>query len=446
IANVSSSATAGKPLVVPEFNCPWPNEWRAECLPMMAAYGRLQDWDGLLFFAYQPDGANREKLTSFGTQSDPVHWGQIPLAALLFLRGDVSPARVTVHVGVSTVDAFATRPQRNSDRYSPYRVLPYLSRVRNVYFDQRYEGDADVVISSGHSATGDYRAAKRAILFADSPFVDETASRPDRANLARLNFPGIQTVPGEAPFDTRFAPTLLPAGAQPIRRGGAVVGFHTQRFCVYPNASAEEAEDPAWLHRLYLEMAGEWKLPGAAPPAEAGNIFRSDTGELVLDRQKGLFTVVTPRAIVATGRLRAAGALKLGPVEVTCRTPFASVGMVSLDGKPLVQSARLLLTGVARSQNTGQVVSEVNPRAGAPLAIDADTGAILRTGQHALDEPGHAPVLAEPVDARVRLPGGGRWKAISLGPRGEPERALKATDGVLETNEAQSPWVLITRE
>ena len=54
IANVASSSVAGKPMLMPEMNFPWPNEWRAECLPLMASYARLQDWDGIVFFNYEP--------------------------------------------------------------------------------------------------------------------------------------------------------------------------------------------------------------------------------------------------------------------------------------------------------------------------------------------------------------------------------------------------------
>jgi hypothetical protein len=104
IANVCSSTVEGKPMISPEFNAPWPNQYRAELLPMMAAYGRLQDWDGLLYFAY---GRDDPALSSFGNNSDPVRWGQVPAAALIFLRGDVSPALNTIHIGSSRVDQYA---------------------------------------------------------------------------------------------------------------------------------------------------------------------------------------------------------------------------------------------------------------------------------------------------------------------------------------------------
>ncbi len=426
IAEVASSTVVGKPMIVPEFNFPWPNEWRAECLPLMAAYGCLQDWDGLLYFAYDP-GA--EPLSSFGNQSDPVRWGQVPLAALLFLRGDISVARNTVDVGVSAVDAFSARPQRTGDRYSPYRVIPYISRLRNAYFDTRYEGQADVVISSGHSASGDYRSAKRAIVFADSPFADELAQRPDRGRSACETCPGLDTRPAEGPCDTEIVPESAPEGAEVIERAGRPVGVVTDRLYLFPCAgSAEDARD-AWLHRLYLEAASRWGLAGAAPIEEAGDVFRSDTGELVLRREPGVFTAAAPHVRIATGFLAQAGPVTLDGVRVECRTPFASVSLVSLDGQAIEQSERLLLTAIARSENTGQ----------AYLA-----------GRSSLPDSGRTPVLAEPVDADVTVPTKQRLEAWSLSPTGRRGKRLEIalTEGgiTVRTAEARSPWILLVAQ
>lgn len=451
IANVASSAVVGQPLVSPEFNCPWPNEFHSECLPMMASYGRLQDWDGLLFFAYDMTGQGRHALSSFGTQSDPVHWGQIPLAALIFLRGDIAVAKNTIHIGASATDCFSTRRQRTADGYSPFRVLPYLSKVRNAHFDKRYEGDAEMVVSSGHSSAGDYSQARHALVFADWPFPDEAAKEPDRAFSARQTCPGLRTEPGGDDFDTQLVRDSVPRGGRLIERGGAAVGFYDDRFCIFPCASADSSQDPAWLHRLYLRMANHWKLPGAGPVEQAGTVFRSDTGELVLDRGRRVFTAVSPKAAVATGYLAAAGELALGRIMISCKTPFASISLVSLDSRPIEQSQRLLLTAVARAENTGQAITALGRQgAAASQSIDADTGGVLRTGQHALTSAGRPPVLVEPVDAQVRLITAANLQGFALGPRGEKMSGLAVNRQgdmlAIDTRGAQSPWILLSCE
>jgi len=389
----------------------------------MAAYGRLQDWDGLLYFAY---GRDKDKLSYFGNRTDPVRWGQMPMAALMFMRGDISVAKTTIHVGVSSVDRCATRPQRTRDRYSPYRILPYISKVRNSYFDAKYEGNADVAISSGHSARGDYSSARRAVVFADWPFADEAASRPDRGRSARRTCGDLKTRKGDGKYDTEIDPASVPRGSDLIKRGGRPVGFENDSRCVFPCASSDESTDVAWLHRLYLEAASRWRLPGAAPSEEAGKVFRSDTGELVIDLRSGVFTAVAPRVRVATGFMAEADAVSLGSVTVECKTPFASISLVSLDGKPVEGSKRLLLTAVARAENTGQ--------------------ACLRN-HSALPERGRAPILVEPVDAHIRIVTREPLQAFALTPTGRKRGPLptKRTGNAvtLHTREARSPWVLL---
>jgi len=417
IAEVASSTVAGKPMIVPEFNAPWPNEYRAEMLPLMTLYGRLQDWDGLLYFAYHRPG--REALEYFTTATDPVRWAQMPMASLIFLRGDFDVARTSVEVGVSLTDTFGTRQRRVTDRYSPYRVLPYLSKVRNRYFDEVYTGDADVVVSSGHSATGDYSQAKRAMVFADWPYTDIAARQRDRGASARLTVPGLKTN-GDA-----LEPASLPQGATPITAGGQTVGFLDDRHWVYP--AAADQDDPAWLHRAWLTAAQRWKLPSAAPAEEAGQVFRSDTGQLVWNCEEGVLLASSPRAKLLCGLLAEGSESAVDGFAARCTTRFASLSLVSLDGLPTPQSKRLLLTAVARAENTGQAALE---------------------NRRVLAQFGQPPILAEPVYAKVEVTAGAALRAYPLDPRGRKTgRTLpvKVVDGrlVVELQDAQSPWILL---
>lgn len=78
---------ARKPFVVSEFSQPFPNRQGAEILPMMAAVGAAQDWDGLFFFDYM-DGdtwaVTPDNFTLAGDWSKYVTVGQ---AALMFRGG-----------------------------------------------------------------------------------------------------------------------------------------------------------------------------------------------------------------------------------------------------------------------------------------------------------------------------------------------------------------------
>ena len=303
ITEIASSTVVGKPMISPEFNFPWPNEFRAECLPLMAAYACFQDWDGLLLFCYRPNG---DRLEHFGSQSDPVRWGQFPAAATIFHRRDVAPGVNTLYVSWTDEDTFVPRRMHRQDQSSPFRNLPYITKVRNHY-------------------------------------------------------------------KTR-AGTMLNLDA----------------------------------------------------PVKQANRYASDTGELVLDANRGLFTMVTPRAKGAVGFLADVGPVDLKGVTVACRTAFAAVLVTSLDGQAISSSRRLLVTAVARAENTGQAFCR---------------------NRSAIPEKGRAPVLAEPVRARVSIRLAGPANAYCLDETGKRRNKLPAEfDGKcvrLRTDDARSPWIEI---
>jgi hypothetical protein len=86
---------AGKPFTVSEYNHPAPNDYQAECVPMLAAFAAFQDWDGIYFFDYH-DAADRwdeDRIRNFfSISSNPAKMALLPAAAMLFLRGDLAPA------------------------------------------------------------------------------------------------------------------------------------------------------------------------------------------------------------------------------------------------------------------------------------------------------------------------------------------------------------------
>ncbi len=70
---------------------------------------------------------------------------------------------------------------------------------------------------------------------------------------------------------------------------------------------------------------------------------RTLTGELGWDYGKGVVTVDTPRAQGACGFLKAAGPFRLHDVVIDPGNEYGSVLVVSLDGKPIRESSRLLI-------------------------------------------------------------------------------------------------------
>jgi hypothetical protein len=106
VARCARSKVQGLPYIVSEINEPFPNDTAAEFVPIAAAYGLLQDWDGIIFYDYlggwgPPYWQDEEwrkppRAQTFTMDTDPVKWPQTALGALMFLRGDVQAAREVV--------------------------------------------------------------------------------------------------------------------------------------------------------------------------------------------------------------------------------------------------------------------------------------------------------------------------------------------------------------
>ncbi len=96
LASLARQRIQGKPFVVTEYNHPQPNYYGSEAPLLLAAYGALQDWDGIWMFDYGPgqDGtATMGYVRSFfDTAQHTTKMANLLLAANLFRRGDVRPA------------------------------------------------------------------------------------------------------------------------------------------------------------------------------------------------------------------------------------------------------------------------------------------------------------------------------------------------------------------
>ena len=95
---------AGKPHMVSEYNHPAPNTHAGEGPLFVAAFGALQDWDAIFLYTY----SHEEKDTKAGCISGFFNIGQhptimanVPVASLLFRRGDIGPAKKLLLVPLS---------------------------------------------------------------------------------------------------------------------------------------------------------------------------------------------------------------------------------------------------------------------------------------------------------------------------------------------------------
>ncbi len=315
---LSRSAVEGKAYTVSEVNEPFDNDYEAEQIPILAAYGDLQSWDAIFWYTFEP----KKQPTGgpyvgdpFDMSLDPVRMTELAAGALIFLRGDVSPAKEIV-----------TRT------YSEEQVL------------------------------ASYR---------------------------------------------------LPAEDRP---------YFTPEF-------------PLWLPLEHASRISSLRGPATAEFSlgDQPNPIVSDTGELAWNlssQGEGAVTIDSPRS---QGLIGFGSAETRRPENMTAKlsNAFSAILLTSLDGKPIAESERMLLTTGARVANTGMEWNgghtELAKWGGPPTLIEPVTGEI---DLHGLE--GATAVLVQPLNGDG-LPLGRRLAAMRDG------GVWKLTVG-----EPATPWYAIT--
>lgn len=110
----------------------------------------------------------------------------------------------------------------------------------------------------------------------------------------------------------------------------------------------------------------------------------SSTGELLWDWGAGLVTLEAPAAQFAVGSLGANAPIELGQVRIESDLEYGSVSLVSLDGRPIESSDRILLQVFAEDMNYGWTTSEAD-------------------GWKTIEDVGQAPIVARELSGAVSL-------------------------------------------
>jgi hypothetical protein len=290
VSHVASATVVDKATVVTEWNDCVPNEYRLEGPVLMACYGSLQDWGGMLQFDFTPELPGSVRLSSLSINTRPANEVMYQAGAYIFRKGLLKPSDVTVVEPLSDKKVLATASASSWLAEHPW--LPYAAAIR-----KQFTGKVEKPL----------------------PALDRVA----------------------ALFD------------------------------------------------------------------EAGKKIVSSTGELALDYGRGLLKVDAPCVQGFVGTVGTKEALKASDLTLKPdpRNPWAGVLAVSLDGKPLAQSARFVVFAAAKEENSGQVWNAT------------------RT---ALKNPGQAPVMEQWVKGTVTLKvaGQGRFTARTLDASGKPGKPL----------------------
>jgi hypothetical protein len=213
----------------------------------------------------------------------------------------------------------------------------------------------------------------------------------------------------------QFLLPLIVAGMT-YRRGDVPAGAAQPRTmrsdARLADAGTGISSEQALAGRIGLRFTDEKTTPPVAVPNAPQPLRWIDRSALVLD---------TPRTQAVIGSR--AGTFHTTDTTIATETPFCQVALTSLDGQPIASSGHLLLLASARAQNSGQT-------------RHAFTKGLLNEG--------HAPILIEPVRARLTLPARsgavprifaldwyGRRTATTLPLQANPDGTLSMTLGAV---------------
>ena len=123
VLELSRTAVSGKPYTVSEVNNPYPNQFGCEGVPILAAYATFQDWSAVVWYTFEQ---KRDPQWGpyigdpFDMSLDPLKMPQMAAGALMFLRGDIEPAKQTIERSYS-------REQVLNSRFLPSSERPYFT-------------------------------------------------------------------------------------------------------------------------------------------------------------------------------------------------------------------------------------------------------------------------------------------------------------------------------
>ena len=159
----------------------------------------------------------------------------------------------------------------------------------------------------------------------------------------------------------------------------------------------------------FTERGGPAKLKDLRPFVDRRRqVVVSSTGQLRLDYGKGVLTIDAPAAQGASGALRDGGVAEFKDISIASKLELGHIVAVSLDGKPLATSRRILLQAMSEEKATD---------------FSAEPA---RGGEKKITSIGHDPWLAKEIDGVVKFkrPDAARLKVVALDFNGDPGKSM----------------------
>ena len=319
VRELASAKHLGKAYTVTEHGQIFWNQYRRENGLALPAYAALQGWSGIcqhsgaVDLSYAPTVGRKTFINPFAVGTDPISRATETLAALLFLRGDVSPAKHLIGLKLTPEDAF----NRSAHLGSTSSDVSKLSLVTGIGLDWQ-----------GSSAS-----KKSAKLLADAqvdfsqPYIKTNNNMPNKQAEQSQSFGLILD-----DFAKKYAGDL----AYKIRKLKII-------------------SDDGW--EVKVKNLREAKFIGVNNLTDASKgIYHSDTGEILLDSQESKMLVITPNteAIV----FDEPKPIKLNQLSILSADHSALVAVSSIDNQPLINSKRMLLVLSTDARNSDMQFSD----------------------------------------------------------------------------------------
>ena len=321
-SQMTQGSVADRAMVVTEWAVCSPGDFKADAVLEVASYAALQDWDGFCMFNYSFDGSqsffNVKSYTDFfAFHMDPSAYGPFGICAAIFREGLVSVAKNSIEY-VYTKDDILSNGYALGNGIGNQAV--FVSRFAYRFIDDVYDGDADLVIASGNTASGDYTSAKHLLLQSiGNEYVD-----------------AMQTKKGLDEWLAKYTEE----GAEQRELGNQKATIGSRYTIIKPKIAA--GNTAAALQQLMTEY-------GLIDGTKEGFIYPgavvSDTGELI--QKNNNFKVVTDKVLVTAGEVKLS--TKAGEMELTTGNDLAAVALLSRDDKEISKSSKLLLYAIGRS-------------------------------------------------------------------------------------------------
>lgn len=326
VTQVSGSLVEGKPFVLSEWNEYGEYPFHSSAFMMTAAYACLNDWDGICIYCYhtadsldsQPEDAIGHIMDAYNDSSLILQFGTM---SEVFLKGLVKPSFNKVDVVYNKKDLL-TQPEAHR---MPYTVLPFLTKVRNVYLEHgiAYQGDAKVAVSAGFLSSGSYENAEHAVVYARSPYRD--AFRRSYA--------------GEAYFEPY---------EQKERKSAGNIALNDKYLVIRDICSLTENGDYTGFADAVDKALKQWGILDADKGIGEHGVMVSDTGELAFCPEKAYFTIESEYCSFFTGKPEGMIQMSRG-FQFMCNNDRITLALLPLDGKKIEQSEHLLLTALGKS-------------------------------------------------------------------------------------------------